>query len=214
METNILKAVLREESGKGPARRLRQRGFIPAVFYGPKAGSIPISIESADFLKIMKDGDENKFIKLIIEDRGQQIEKLSMIKDFQIEPIDRNMLHADFYEISMDHKLTIEVPIHFKGQPIGVTEGGELLHVKREVKISCLPGDLPEFIEIDISNLKIGDTIKIQDINVGKDITVLDQGDTAIVIVTSVKTAAEPEKTEETTAEPELVGKKTADQED
>jgi large subunit ribosomal protein L25 len=212
METNVLKAFTREESGKGPARRLRQKGLAPAVFYGPKAESIPISVQAADFLKIIRDGQENKFIKLLIDNQGKVSEKLSMIKEFQLEPLSRKMLHADFYEISMDHKLTMDVPIHFKGQPVGIEDGGELLHVKRDVKISCLPGDLPEFIEVDISHLKIGDSIKIQDIHCGEHITILDQADTAIAIVSASKVAAETDKTEEGAAEPALVGKKATDE--
>ncbi|MBN1662689.1 MAG: 50S ribosomal protein L25/general stress protein Ctc [Deltaproteobacteria bacterium] len=215
METNILNAITRETSGKGPARRLRQKGLIPAVFYGPKAESIPITIQSSDFLKIIRDGEENKFIKLIIDNKGQKLEKLSMIKEFQIEPIDRKMLHADFYEISMDHKLTMDVPVHFKGQPVGVEDGGELMHLRREIRISCLPGDLPEFIEVDVSQLKIGDSIKIQDISFGEHITVMDHTDTAIASVAATRVTAEPAAEGEAAAEqPEVIGKKDAEKED
>lgn len=215
METNMLRAFTRDDAGKGPSRKLRQKGLIPAVFYGPQAGSMAIAVQSADLSKLLKDGKENKFIKLSIDKKGKSIEKLSMLKEFQIEPVSRRMLHADFYEVSMDHKLTMDVPIHFKGNPIGVEEeGGELLHVKREIKISCLPGDLPEFIEVDISQLKIGDSVKIQDINCGEHLTVLDPEDTAIVLVTAARIAEAPETEEpvEGTEEPELVGKKEADQ--
>jgi large subunit ribosomal protein L25 len=213
METKTLNAFTRDESGKGPARRLRQKGLTPAVFYGPKSEAIPISIQSSEFLKLLKDGQENKFIKLIIDNKGSSMEKLSMIKEFQIEPISRRMLHADFYEISMDHKLTMEVPIHFKGKPVGLDDGGELFHVKREIKISCLPGDLPEFIEVDISHLKIGDSIKIQDVPCGERITILDQADAAIAIVSAPKIIAEPVvETEEAAAEPEVIGKKAKEE--
>jgi len=213
METTTLNAFIRNESGKGPARRLRQKGLAPAVFYGPKAEAIPITISSVDFLKILRDGQENKFIKLMIDDQGKIMEKLSMIKEFQIEPISRKMLHADFYEISMDHKLTMDVPIHFKGQPVGLEDGGELLHIKREIRISCLPGDLPEFIEVDISHLKIGDSIKIQDIPCGEHINVLDHADAPVAIVSAAKVAAAaPEETEEASAEPEVIGKKAKEE--
>lgn len=214
METTVLRAFTREESGKGPARRMRQRGLAPAVFYGPKAESIPISIQAADFLKIIREGQENKFIKLQIESSGTVTEKLSMIKDFQLEPVSRRMLHADFYEISMDHKLTLEVPIHFAGKPAGVDDGGELHLIKRELKISCLPGDLPEFIEVDVAALKIGESLKVQDIVLGENITVLDHGDTAIATVSAAKvTEAATEPTEEGAAEPEVISKKTEEEE-
>lgn len=214
METNVLKAFTRDEAGKGSSRKLRQKGLIPAVFYGPQSKSIPITIQSSDLLKLLKEGKDNKFIKLSIDRQGKSIEKLSMIKEFQIEPVGRQMIHADFYEVSMDHKLTMDIPIHFKGTPVGIEEGGELLHVKREIKISCLPNDLPEFIEVDVSQLNIGDSIKIQDIHCGEHVTILDQEDTTIALVATAKTKEEPVEGEEGVSEPELVGKADENQEE
>ena len=186
MEATELKAFTRKETGKGPARRFRMEGSIPAVFYGRGEEAIPLSVNAADLLKVIKAKKENIFIKLMIEGE-KQMEKLSLIKELQIEPVSRRFYHVDFYEIRMDHKLTLDVPIHFAGIPVGVTNGGELQHLKRDLKISCLPSVLPDFIEIDVSGLEIGDSIKVQDIQVPEGITVLDPGDVGVAMVAVVK---------------------------
>jgi large subunit ribosomal protein L25 len=217
MEAIELNALVRKETGKGPARRLRSAGLIPAVFYGRGTESIPLSVNSADLLKLMKGRQENVFIKLIINDgskKRKKLEKLSIMKELQTEPVSRRFFHADFYEISMDHKLTFEVPIHFKGNPVGVGNGGDFQHVKRELKVSCIPTKLPEFIEVDISNLDVGDHLKVSDIQISEDMTILDSREAVIASVSAPKVtiaAVEPvEEEEEKPAEPEVIGRKSA----
>jgi large subunit ribosomal protein L25 len=189
MEATELKASIRKESGKGPARRFRKEGLIPAVFYGRGEEAILLSVNAADLLKIIKVKKENIFIKLLI-DGEKRLEKLSLIKELQIEPVSRRFYHADFYEIRMDQKLTIDVPLHFVGAPIGIQNGGELQHLKRELKVSCLPSVLPEFIDIDVSGLDIGNSIKVQDIIVPEGIEVLDPGDVGVAMVAFVRVSA------------------------
>lgn len=217
MEAIELNALVRIETGKGPARRLRSAGLIPAVFYGRGTESIPLSVNSADLLKLMKGRQENVFIKLIINDgskKRKKLEKLSIMKELQTEPVSRRFFHADFYEISMDHKLTFEVPIHFKGNPVGVGNGGDFQHVKRELKVSCIPTKLPEFIEVDISSLDVGDHLKVSDIQISEDMTILDSKEAVIASVSAPKVTiatVEPgEEEEEKPAEPEVIGRKSA----
>jgi len=186
MEATELKACVRKESGKGPARRFRKEGLIPAVFYGRGEEAIPLSVNAADLRKIIKEKKENVFIRLVVEGE-KRLEKLSMIKELQIEPVSRRFRHADFYEIRMDHRLTLEVPLHFIGTPVGIERGGELQHLKRDLKIACLPSALPDFIEVDVSNLDIGHSIKVQDIPVPEGISVLDPGDVGVAMVAVVK---------------------------
>lgn len=201
MEATELKACIRKESGKGPARRIRKEGLIPAVFYGRGEEAIPLSVNAAGLRKIIKEKGDNVFIKLLIEGQERQ-EKLSLIKELQIEPVSRRFRHADFYEIRMDHKLTIDVPLHFTGAPVGVVNGGELQQLKRDLKISCLPSALPDFIEVDVSGLDIGDSLKVQDIKTPEGIAVLDPGDVGVVMVAVVKVAV-PKAEEEVEAEGE-----------
>ncbi len=186
MEATELKACIRTESGKGPARRFREKGLIPAVFYGRGQDAIHISVNSADLLKIIKDKKKNIFINLVIEG-DERLEKLSLMKELQIEPVSRRFYHADFYEIRMDRKLTIDIPLHFVGTPVGVVNGGELQHLKRDLKVSCLPSVLPDYIDLDVSGLDIGNSIKVQDIKVPDGIEVLDPGDVGVAMVAVVK---------------------------
>jgi large subunit ribosomal protein L25 len=201
MEATELKAFTRNESGKGPARRFRKEGLIPAVFYGRGEEAIHLSVNAAELLKVIRAKKENIFIKLLIEGE-KHLEKLSLIKELQFEPVSRRFYHVDFYEIRMDHKLTLDVPIRFAGIPVGVVNGGELQHLKRDLKISCLPSVLPDAIEIDVSDLEIGDSIKVQDIRVPEGVTVLDPGDVGVAMVAVVKVSV-PQM--ETPAEGEAV---------
>lgn len=212
MEATELKACIRKESGKGPARRFRQEGLIPAVFYGRGEEAIHLSVNAADLLKIIKTKKENIFIKLLIEGEKRK-ERLSLIKELQIEPVSRRFYHADFYEIRMDHKLTIDIPLHFSGIPIGVQNGGELQHLKRDLKVSCLPSALPEFIDIDVSGLDIGNSIKVQDIKVPEGIEVLDPGDVGVAIVAFVKVSVPQPEAAEGEAEAPVEGKEAAPEE-
>jgi large subunit ribosomal protein L25 len=207
MEATELKACIRNTSGKGPARRFRKEGLIPAVFYGRGEEAIHLSVNAAELLKIIRAKKENVFIKLRI-DGEKNLEKLSLIKELQIEPVSRRFYHADFYEVRMDHRLTLDVPLHFAGIPVGVVNGGELQHLKRELKISCLPSVLPDFIEIDVSGLEIGDSIKVKDIRVPEGIAVLDPGDVGVAMVAIVKVSVP--QAEEAAVEVEADAEKAA----
>ena len=207
MEATELKACIRNTSGKGPARRFRKEGLIPAVFYGRGEEAIHLSVNAAELLKIIRAKKENVFIKLRI-DGEKNLEKLSLIKELQIEPVSRRFYHADFYEVRMDHRLTLDVPLHFAGIPAGVVNGGELQHLKRELKISCLPSVLPDFIEIDVSGLEIGDSIKVKDIRVPEGIAVLDPGDVGVAMVAIVKVSVP--QAEEAAVEVEADAEKAA----
>lgn len=217
METMTLTARTRLESGKGPARRLRAAGIVPAVFYGSGAEAIPLSINGRELLKLMKEREESLFVKLKIEDGGNEAEHLSMIKEIQMSPAGRGILHVDFYEIRMDHKLIVDVPIHFVGDPVGVTNGGELLYLKRELKISGLPAVLPESVQVDISVLDIGDSMKVADIRLVEGVEAMDAGDIAIVSIAApraVEVAEAPAEEGEGPAEPEVIGKKAEEKEE
>jgi large subunit ribosomal protein L25 len=212
MEAIALNALMRKETGKGPARRLRMAGGVPAVFYGPSAESILLSVNASDLLKLLRKREENVFIRLIIDDGSKKQEKFSMVKDVQMEPVSRRFYHADFYEISMDRPFTFNVPIHFKGLPAGVENGGELQHVRRELKVSCLPTNLPDFIEVDISGLNIGDHLRVSDVRAIDGLTLLDAGEFVIASISAPKAVIVKTETEEPEepAAPAVVGRKGA----
>jgi large subunit ribosomal protein L25 len=206
MEISELKARLRKDTGKGVARRLRKDGMVPAIFYGPKTESVLLAVSSSDLRKLLKGKEENVFINLIVEN-GKIIQKFTLIKELQIEPVSRKFLHVDFYEIDMEKTMTLDIPIHFTGDAIGVETGGDLHYVKRDIKVSCLFAVLPEFIEVDVSGLQIGDSIKVHDIKLPDGVTVLDTEDTILATISAPKTAVKAEPGEEQeTAEPQEQG--------
>jgi len=196
MEISQLKASLRKASGKGVSRRLRREGLTPAVFYGPKTEPVLLAVNSSELKKILKGKEENIFINLQIVNGGQ-MEKFTLIKELQIDPVSRKFLHVDFCEIDMERAITVDVPIHFKGQAVGIDNGGDLHHIKREIKVSCLFTVLPEFVEVDISALDIGGSIKVQDIELPVGVNVLDPQETIIASVTAPKAIVKTETVEE-----------------
>ena len=184
MKTIKLKAETRTGSGKGFARKLREAGFVPAVFYGFDVEPIMITVSSSDLIKVIeRERSETSFIKLSIQEGSKKTDKVSVIKDLQLDTIKRRPIHADFYEIKMDREVAIDLPIQLIGDPVGVEAGGDLQQGKREMKVSGLPSAIPEAIELDISTLGIGDSIKVGDVQLAEGIKSLDREDSVIATV-------------------------------
>lgn len=164
MELIELKASVRTGRKKGPSRRLRAAGRIPAVLYGPGAETISLSIDTAELDKAIKNRTGSQaFFSMQIEG-GQVPTKTAMIKQIQAHPVTRRMIHADFYEIAMDRKIRAMAPVTVTGKSIGVENGGMLQIIRRELEVLCFPNQMPEEIEIDITDLDMGDSVHIQDI--------------------------------------------------
>ncbi|MCX5850012.1 MAG: 50S ribosomal protein L25 [Deltaproteobacteria bacterium] len=198
MEVTDLAAQVRKEQKKGPSRRLRQSGFIPAIFYGRAAENILLAVRNDELVKLHKDKKDHAFIKLIIDDGGsKKTEKLSLIKELQVQPLTGKFYHADFYEVDIKRKITMDVSLRFIGKAIGVENGGELQHIRREVKVSCLPLNLPDHIDVDVTNLEIGDSIKIRDLTVAEGVTMLDRPDSSVASVAVIKVAKVEEPVKE-----------------
>ena len=217
MEVTDLAAEIRKEQKKGPARRLRQKGFVPAIFYGRSAENILLAVKNDELLKLHKDKKDHAFIKLIIDDGGKKkLEKLSLIKELQVQPLTGKFYHADFYEVDMKRKLTFDVSLSFTGKAIGVENGGELQHIKRQVTVSCLPANLPDHIEIDVTALDIGDSLKVKEMKLPDGIAVLDPADAAVVAVAAIKvvkaTPAEEEAAAAAAAAAEAEGAPAAEE--
>jgi large subunit ribosomal protein L25 len=212
MRTVTLSAQVREGVGKGPSRRMRSEGFVPATFYGYQAEPMVIKVSSSELIKTLVGGKgETVFVKLGIQSgKSKKVEKLSVIKDLQIDTIKRRPVHVDFYEIRMDRILTVDVQVLFSGTPVGIEDGGELQQLKRDVKVSGLPSDLPESIEIDISHLGIGDSIKVSDLVVGEAVQLLDNDDVAIVAVVPTRVSLMTEVTEGEEGEGDVTGQAEA----
>ncbi len=160
-----LKAEKRDVTGKGACRKLRRDGKIPAILYGPGEKSIPLTVDGNAFTHLHRDlKGENAIFNLKF--KGGK-EKKSIVKDLQRESVRNRIIHIDFEHISPRKKIAVEVPIHLIGIPKGVKEGGGVLeHILREVEIECLPTDIPEHIDVDVSGLDIGDSIHVGDLEI------------------------------------------------
>lgn len=199
MERPVLRAEIREGIGKEKAKKLRAKGLVPAIFYGPRAEAIPLVVDPKDLAKTLQtEAGENVLIELDIRKGDQSDRKVVMMKDIQIDPLQRTTLHTDFYEVTMDEVIIVEVPIHLVGKPEGTKMGGILEQIRRAIEIQCLPGDIPKSIDIDVASLKIGDSIHVQDIQVEKAKII---SDTNFTIATVVPPVAEEKVVEVAVAE-------------
>ncbi len=187
MQRPVLTAEIREGVGKEKARKLRAKGLVPAIFYGPRSQTIPLVIDSKEFIKTLQtEAGENVLIDLDIRKGDQADRKVVMLKDIQIDPLKRITLHTDFYEVAMDEIVTVEVPVHLTGKPEGTKMGGILEQIRRAIQIQCLPGDIPKSIDIDVTPLKIGDSIHVEDIQAEKVKILFDTNFTIATVVPPV----------------------------
>ena len=198
----LLKAQVREETGKEISRKLRAQGLIPAILYGPSVQPIPLVVNPTAVLKILeKEQAASSFLDLEITDgKNSQIKKV-LIKDVDFHPATDQLIHVDFYQITVGKELTLDVPIVIVGKAKGVEKGGVLEQNLRELAISCLPKLVPSHIEIDVTDLDIGDSIHVADISVDEGIKI--ENDPQVPVVTLVapeeaKAEAEGEEEEET----------------
>lgn len=162
MELVDLKANTKNKSGKAASKEIRREGSVPAIFYGkrePIMLSIPYKeLDSA----INKSKGPQVFINLIVDDAPEG--KIAMVKECQIDPLSQKILHVDFYEIAMDKKIKLFVPVILKGKCKGVEDGGHLQIIRRELEIKALPADVPTHIELDVTELGLGCSIHVNDI--------------------------------------------------
>lgn len=195
MELIELSAKTRETSGKGAARKLRQKNEIPAIVYGAKKDPVMLSIDTVEFVKIIRlHGSMGLFFNLKIDgDSGKK--KSVMLKDMQMDTFSLNYLHLDLHEIDMDETVTISVSVETIGESIGVKEGGLLQIIRRELDVVCKPTDAPETIQIDITNLDVGDAVHVEDIDMGENIEI--PHEVNFTIITIVAPSVEEEEIEE-----------------
>ena len=199
MELIEIKTKIRTTTGNGPARRLRMSGQIPAVLYGPKTDSVLLSVNKGDLELLFKKGGIGQVVlNLVIQKNGEKTTRPAMIKELQTHPVSRNFIHIDFYEIKMDQKITAKIPVVTTGMAKGVELGGIVQIIRRELEVECLPLEVPESIEIDISDLDIGDSIHVGKIHLEGGIEFLEEDDYTVVTVVSPKMEEEePEEEEE-----------------
>jgi len=207
-----LKAKQRETSGKGAARRLRQNKAIPGIVYGPKSEPVMLSLDAIEFDKIIREnGSTGLFFDLEIEGKKGK-NKTVMLKQMQMDTFSLNYLHIDLHEIDMDTMVTVSIPVETVGQSKGVEEGGVLQMIRRELDVVCKPADTPDSIQIDISDLGIGDSVHVEEIDLGDNVEIpFDVDFTVITIGAPTEEEEEIEEDEDLLEEGEVEGEADAD---
>jgi len=210
-ETTSIIAQPREVRGKAN-RRLAEAGLIPAVLYGAGRETMSLALDRHDFEVMMSHhGAGSTLVTISIE--GEKKPVNAVIKEVQHSPVKGNILHVDFLAIRMDEKLQAKVSFHFVGEPPGVKAGGILMHNLREVLVKALPAALPDSIEVDVSDLEIGDSVNVSDLTAPEGVEIVEDPESTVCSIT-LPTAepVEEEEVEEEELEPELIGEEPAEE--
>jgi large subunit ribosomal protein L25 len=217
----VLEAQTRDSFGKNEARRTRREGRVPAVLYGgASAGATPIAVHPKALLKILhSDSGQNTLIQLKLAGAG---DTRVLVKDFQLDPVTHQILHADFYRVAMDKVLHVTIPIVVHGEPPGVKQqGGVLEHIRREIEIEVLPADIPEHIDIDVSELMLHQGVRVRDLAANPKWKPISDADLMLVhvIMPKAEEVAAPADAvaaaaTATPAEPEVIKKGKKDEEE
>jgi large subunit ribosomal protein L25 len=215
-------ASAREGVGKGPTRRLRAQGMIPAALYGEGGEAVAVAVNAKDIATILRSGSgHNTIFKLALPHADGEPANV-IIKDYQVDPVKGRLLHADLLRLSMTTLTTVNVSVETIGEPPGVKSEGGILELQlREIEVECLPGDIPERLTVDVSNLQIGGHVTVADLVYDRDKVKVLADEHQIVagvlaprMIEEVAPAAvTPEGEAGTAAEPEVIKKGKADEE-
>jgi large subunit ribosomal protein L25 len=203
-----LKATPRATRGKNEARRLRAAGSIPAVIYGGSAETAAVKVDPKLLSRILhSEAGSNTLIALEVE--GGETTRV-IVKDYLVDPVKQHLLHVDFYRVAMDRAITVTVPIHVEGEARGVKQQGGILDLPhREVEIECLPGEIPEHLVVDVSDLLIGQSIRLRELAADARWKPVSDPDTMLVHLVAPRAVVEPaaEAPAPAAAEPEVIKK-------
>jgi large subunit ribosomal protein L25 len=183
MEKIELTAQIREKAGKGVARSLRRNQMVPAVLYS-HGKSMSIAMGNKEVTKVLNtEGGEHALITLKLDGAKDKSERMALIKDYQVDPIKGALIHVDLMEVAMNEKVKIPVAVHIVGSAVGVKEGGIFQYGLRSLDVECLPNQIPDSIEVDISALKVNESIHVRDIKVAAGIRILTDGDATVATI-------------------------------
>ena len=195
MEFSNINANTRTTKGNGPARVLRRQGQIPAILYGPDNAPTPIAVKTHDLEVLLKSSPAGQiFVNLAIDNGGK---RKALLKELQRHPVSGQYIHADFYEVAMDRKIRVRVPVITRGKSQGVEMGGMLQIIRRELEVLCLPDDIPESIEIDITELDMGESVHVEDVPLTGDVEIPHEVNFTVLTILSGRIAEEEEVAEE-----------------
>lgn len=221
MKDQLVEVIPRESFGKNESRRMRRAGKIPAILYGAGMDPVPLIVDPGAIERILhSEAGANTLFRLGLV--GTEKQRFVMIKDYQVDPVKGALMHADFLRIKMDEVIEVSVPVRLIGEAVGVKlDGGILEHVTRSIEVSCLPTSIPEHIDIDVTNLKIGDAVRVSDLQATVEYTMLTDASQTLVVCAApakeeetVEAAPEEGEAAAATAEPEVLKKGKSDSED
>src|SRR5918999_2326822 len=193
----------RDSRGSSASRRLRTQGLIPGVLYGDGNSAHPFCVEERELRKALT-GDHGLHAILDVVLEGQQKAHHAVLKEYQLDPTRARLLHIDLQEVRLDQVIHAQVVVELVGESEGVKEGGVLSQIQREVNVEALPMEVPDRLELDVSSLKIGDTMRLTDLRVPEGVKLLDDPETVLATVTPPTKIEEPEVVEEELEEGEL----------
>lgn len=194
METVEIQVDTRDAGSKQKARRLRREDKVPGVLYGPKVHPVALVLNKKEFLSRVA-GLEGSHLVRLKSSSSSLADKVALVKDMQYHPVTGDILHADFYEVDLGARIQVQVPLHFIGKAAGVVRGGILQPVVREIEVECLPLDIPEYFDVEVSNLDIGDSIHVEDLSIPEGVKAIFESNFTLVTVVppSVEEAPTPE---------------------
>ena len=199
-----LQVQSRELRGSAASRRLRSQGLIPGVLYGDGKPAQAFSVEERELRKVLT-GEHGLHAILDVVLEGQQKAQHAVLKDYQLDPTRPRLLHVDLHEVRLDRPIHAQVVVELVGESEGVKEGGVLSQVARQVNVEALPMEVPDHLELDVSAMMIGDSLRLSDLRVPAGVTLLDDPETVLATVTPPTKIEEPEVVEEELEEGELV---------
>ena len=212
-EVAKLQAKVREGSGKGVARKMRAAGRVPAVVYGPEGEAQSLSIDAHEAITLFGGiSVENTIVALDIEGEKGPVDTL--IRDVQMHPFKPNLLHLDFYKVTKGQTLQVQVPLHFEGTPAGVRLSSGILeqHV-HDIEVRCVPSKIPDHLEIDVTDLELGDSLHVSDLQAPDGVEILTEADRTLCIVVMPRGVASDDEAAEGEVEGEEAAEDTAAEE-
>jgi large subunit ribosomal protein L25 len=183
MSETALVVEARSTTGKGAVRKLRAAGRVPAILYGQGKESVPLVIDPRALERVLKAGGANTLLDLTVEGRPELGSPVALVKELQRHPLRGTILHADLYQVDLTKTVEVEVPVHLVGKPRGLDFGGILEHSLREITLECLPRSIPSAIEVDVSNLEIGDVVHVRDLLLPEGVSLVSDPDLGVAHV-------------------------------
>ncbi len=206
MGDQSLAVEIREETGKGFARRLRQAGKVPAVLYGHDNDAVSLTIDPVELETLVKESQAGLNTLIDLEGTESLKGRVVLIKEMQRHPVRGTLMHLDLYEVDPNAKIQVTVPIHLLGTPQGVKLGGMLEHAIREIELHCLPTAIPDSIDVDVSELELGDSVHVSDFTLPEGTESSLDGSTTVAHVIIPKAVVSDEAVEEETEEGAVEG--------